>query len=639
MYGFSSRSADDGARSCARYSFRSLRAWLFFACIALLFINPCSALYNFDGFPLKTISQGQVDGQVFQYTLIGLQNSPRTLSFTVPGNAEIQWSRTYVGVWGGTPRYTGWVQVSSNGQDLGQVKLFGQDDKTQNIWCTGYGVYWTAWDTTPTVHAGENSITATTSQGLPESKLDGRIYGIHTVVVAKTPDGPDTRYWIMEGNINLHGEGWAAGANPTVNDNTTATFQVPDLAGSPHANLTIIELTSTRNLPDYVQFNGKDLGSPASGTNYAAGAYDIADEMSYNNGYLGPGGKTVMGRYWDIEIFDVTSLVKTGSNVVTFLRGRDLNGDKFIQSNTEPYEGEDYLHPVFAMLTLEKPRAASGGTTGSSGAGTDLAIGKVEVANAFKGQTATITATLQNLGARPASPVSVIFSVDGSTIETKQVTVDASGVQQVSASWPATDGAHTISTEVRVAGDINTANNIGTKAITVGSLPDLAVSIGAPKSPGSAPDQQKSPLPAVLAIPAAALSFALYRFIRRKDSATLIHSASFLFALLLVSASIPVLVPAVTAGETTRLYLIPVTVKNTGGSDAGAFAITLYLDGEKIATKTFDDGLAAGKEISSDIPVHTTPGSHTIKVVVDEAAKINDGNRGNNVAESSHAFP
>lgn len=640
MYGFSTSPGYDGAQLCDRYSFRTLRAWLLFACIALLIITPCSALYNFDGFPLKTISQGQVDGQVFQYTLIGLQNSPRTLSFTVPDDAEIQWSRTYVGVWGGTPRYTGWVQVSVDGQDLGQVKLYGQDDKTQNIWCTGYGVYWTAWDTTSIVHKGENSVTATTSQGLPESKLDGRIYGIHTVIVAKTPDGPDTRYWIMEGNVNLHGEGWTAGANPTVNDNTSAVFSVPDLSGSPHANLTTIELTSTRGLPDYVQFNGKDIGSPPDDMkNYATGAYDIADEMSYDNGYLGPGDKTVMGRYWDIEIFDVTSLVRTGDNTVRFLRGRDLNGDNFIQSNTEPYEGEDYLHPVFAMLTLEKPRSTSGGTAVSSGSGTDLSMGKVEVTNAFKGQTAMITATLQNLGARPASPVPVVFSVDGSTIETKQVTVDASGVQQVSASWQVTDGPHTISAEVKATGDSNAANNIATKSVTVGSLPDLEVSIGAPKIPGSSSDQQKSPLPAALALPAMAFSFAAYRFLRRNDDKTIVRATSVLFALLIVSAGLPVLVPAVMAGETTKLYLIPVTVKNIGGSDAGAFEITLYLDGEKIATKRYDDGLAAGKEVSSDIPVHTTPGSHTIRVVIDEAAKVMDGNRGNNVAESSNAFP
>jgi subtilase family serine protease len=97
--------------------------------------------------------------------------------------------------------------------------------------------------------------------------------------------------------------------------------------------------------------------------------------------------------------------------------------------------------------------------------------------------------------------------------------------------------------------------------------------------------------------------------------------------------------PAVAAADTTSLYLVPVTVRNAGGSDAPAFAVTLYLEGEKIATKTYDDGLAAGKEISSDIPIYTTPGSHSLKVVVDEAAKVRDGNRTNNVVESTDVFP
>ena len=94
----------DGARTCGRDGFRLLRAGLFLACITMMLVPCGSALYSFDGFPLTTVAQGQVDGQVFQYTIIGLQNSPRTLTFEIPADAEIQWARTYVGVWGGTPR-------------------------------------------------------------------------------------------------------------------------------------------------------------------------------------------------------------------------------------------------------------------------------------------------------------------------------------------------------------------------------------------------------------------------------------------------------------------------------------------------------------------------------------------------------
>jgi subtilase family serine protease len=609
--------------------------------LAALLVSPCSALYDFDGFPLKSVSQGQVNGQVFQYTILGLQNSPRTLEFEIPADAEIQWARTYAGVWGGTPRYTGWVDVSVNGQDFGKVTLYGQDDKTPNVYCTGYGVYWTAWDSTAKVKTGKNTVVVTTSQGLPESKLDGRIYGVTTVIVAKTPGGADTRYWILEGNTNLHGEGWTAGANPTVNDATSATIAIPDLSGSPHANLSIIELTSTRGLPDYVQFNGRDLGSPATDAamNYAPGAYDIADEMSYDNGYPGPDGKTIMGRYWDSEIFDVTSQVKQGNNDLKFLRGKDLNGDGTISSNSEPYEGEDYLHPVFALLTLERPRAAAAGSAASSGSGTDLAIGKVEVVNAFNGETATIAATLQNLGTRPASAVPVSFSVDETVIGTQQVTVDASGVQQVSFSWPATAGTHSVTAEVKAVGDTVASNNAVTRSVTVGSLPDLEVSIGSPKSPGGSSDQQKSPLPPAVIVMAVFLAAGSCHILRKRRTDAGYRMFSALFALLVLAACLFPLIPAAAASATTKLYLVPVAVKNIGGSDAPAFTITIYLDGEKIATKAFDDGLAAGTDVSADIPINTVPGSHTLKVVADETAAIRDGNRANNAAESAYVFP
>lgn len=634
---------DTSSRSCGN-RFRIFCTGIVLLLAMMLLASPASALYDFEGFPLKTAAQGQVDGQVLQFTILGLQNSPRTLEFDIPDGAQVQWARTYVGVWGGTPKYTGWVQVSANDQDMGQVKLYGQDDRTQNVWCTGYGVYWTAWDITTIVKSGHNTIRATTSQGQPESKLDGRIYGMTTVVIVKTPLGADTRYWILEGNTNLHGEGWTSGANPTINEETSATISVPDISGSPHANLTIIELTSSRGLPDYVQFNGRDLGSPVTDmATYPAGAFDIADEMSYNNGYLSPEGKTIMGRYWDIEIFDVTSLVKTGTNEIKFLRGRDQNGDGTISSTGDRPEGEDYLHPVFAMLTLERPKAASASSVSSagspSGAGTDLAIGRIEVSDAFNGQTATITATLQNLGIRPSSLVTVDFSVDGAPVASNPVTVDASGVQQVTASWPASSGMHTISASVKAPGDRDATNDALNKEVTVGTLPDLSVAVGAPRHPGSATPPRQSPLPVLVTLSAALLSLGVSGILRQRSGDGVMRMTSFLFILFIVTAGLPALVPAAAAADATSLYLIPVLVKNTGGSDATVFSVTIYLDGEKIATKSYDDGLGAGKEVSSDIPIHTTPGSHTLKVIVDEAVKVRDGNRDNNVAESAYAFP
>lgn len=613
-------------------------ACLILVLITAMLVPSCSALYNFDGFDLISVAQGRVDGEVYQYTLTGLQNSPRTLTFDIPADAQIQWSRTYVGVWGGTPRYTGWVQVSVNGNDFDQVKLYGQDDKTANVWCTGYGVYWTAWDTTSFLKNGQNSVVATTSQGQPENKLDGRIYGITTLVVAKTPGGSETRYWIMEGNVNLHGEGWTEGANPTVNDETSASFYISDLSGSPHANLTIVEITSTRWQPDYVQFNNKYLGSPVTDTTeYPAGAYDIADEISYNNGYGGPDGGIVMGRYYDIEIFDVTNLVQAGSNEVKFIRGIDLDHDGTISTTGEKPEGEDYVHPVLAILTLESSGVSQPGTV--SGSDIDLSIGKIDVTDAYNGETATITATIQNLGTLPPIPVSVTFGVDGKTIAVKEVMLDASGIQQVSTEWTATTGTFTIGAEVTAEGDGASSNNVMTKEITVGKLPDLIVSVDSPRSPGeAAATQHESPLPAAIGISAAILSFGAFHAMRRRNQLNSLSFVSVLLCLLLATASLPLVVPATCAADTTSLYLLPVTVKNAGGSDASAFEVTIYLDGEMIATKSYDDGLAAGTEFSADIPVYTVPGSHTLKVVVDEAAAIRDQDRSNNVVESTYVF-
>lgn len=100
------------------------------------------------------------------------------------------------------------------------------------------------------------------------------------------------------------------------------------------------------------------------------------------------------------------------------------------------------------------------------------------------------------------------------------------------------------------------------------------------------------------------------------------------------------MIPApATADSQTSLYLLPVIVKNSGGSDAPAFILTIYIDGEKVATKSCDSGIPAGSEISADIPVHTSPGSHTVKVIADEAGTVKDSDRSNNVVETTYVFP
>ncbi|HPC56192.1 MAG TPA: CARDB domain-containing protein, partial [Methanolinea sp.] len=108
---------------------------------------------------------------------------------------------------------------------------------------------------------------------------------------------------------------------------------------------------------------------------------------------------------------------------------------------------------------------------------------------------------------------------------------------------------------------------------------------------------------------------------------------------LLISAGIGTISVPATADSSTSLYLLPVTVKNSGGSDAPPFSLSVYLDGEKVAMKTFDAGIPSGKEVTADIPVHTTPGTHALKIIADEEGKVRDSNRGNNIVEKTYVFP
>jgi len=598
------------------------------ACFLLLIIPYCSALYDFEGIPLKIIATGEVTGDVQTYGRYGLQDPPVTLQFDVPN--QIQWARTYVAVWGGTPRYTGWVGIAVNNGTVQKTSLFGKDDKNENVYVTGYGVYWVAYDTTMQFRTGHNTVVATTSRTDPDNKLDGRIYAVITVVIVKDPKGSSTQYWIAEGNENLHGEGWS-GTTPTRHDEASVTFPVSDSSGISSANFTCLYLASAKGQPDYTLFNGKDLGTVVTDTaHYPKGARDIADETSFNAGYQNP----VESRYTDMEVFDVASFVKQGNNEVTFQRGRDVNGDGEITSSGEKPEGEDYIHPVFAMLTLQKPCKAASGP--------DLVADEVMVNDAYEGETAGITATLRNLGTTPPFPATVIFSVDGNEVAREEITVEKSGIQQVSADWKATSGHHTVQVDASIAGDTDSSNNAIKKEITVGSLPDLAVSINPPVLAGGTGQQQKSPIETGTMIGAIVIIGLLSVLGRRPpgESPIALHSLPALgLILLIITAGFAVIPSPAAAVDANRSYTLPVIIKNLGGSDAAAFTITVYIDGEKVATKSVDDGLAAGKEITGEIPVYTSPGSHVVKVVIDEEGKIRESSRANNSAGSTYAFP
>jgi subtilase family serine protease len=599
----------------------------FCAVIIPLIASVAVANYNFDGTPLSVVAQGQVQGDVLTFGTYGLRNPLVTCNFSLPADPE--WARIYVGVWGGTYNYTGWGQATVNGNTLEKTMLYGKDDKNANVFCSGYGVYWITYEGTSMLKKGANTVIMNTSYAAPGNKLDGRVYMIWVVAVVEDAHGSRTSYWIADGNMNLHSAGWA-GTNPTIVDQTSVSFSGVDASDASAANLTVVELCGTKLEPDYLLFNGKDLLKPPASGNYIPGAMDLANAISYDQGvFYGQSG--ISAAYVDAEVFDVKSLLGS-SDTVTFQRGRDLNGDGSIDKVNDLPEGEDYVHPVFAMLKVQK--------AGTSSTAPDLAVEDVRVDNAFTGETAGITFTLRNLGAAVSGDASITFSVDGQPVSTQQVAVDRSGVQQVSGAWKATAGSHEVSVRASVAGDFDASNDVASVTTTVGSLPDLALTLGQPFKPGATTSEATgSPLLAALSV----LSVGLAAWLlarrppgRRKTLAVLALLGAVLAVAFLVAPSVT---PTARAKENTVLYLLPVTVKNVGGSDAPGFNLTVYLDGEKLTIKNFDRGVQAGNETKIDLPVYASPGSHQVKAVIDEAARIRDANRANNVAESAYGFP
>ncbi|QYZ79962.1 DUF3344 domain-containing protein [Methanofollis formosanus] len=588
-----------------------------FCAAILLLAAPVSAVYDFEGIPLHMTAQGEVRGDVLTFGTYGLEAPPIECTFSLPDKPI--WARVYTGVWGGTERYTGWEELTVNNGVPVRRSLFGKDDQNEETYVSGYGVYWIAHDCTDQLHGGKNTVSLTTSRGLPESRIDGRAYGIFVVAVVEDKDGPTTRYWIAEGNENLHGEGWA-GTNPTRHDKSEISFEKAGLLEGATADLTILLLASTKGQPDYVRFNGEDLGvAPDDPSLYPAGARDIGNERCFD----ATGGLGTEARYVDVETFDVGALLKE-TNHVLFERGRDLDDDGTITTTGDKPEGEDYIHPCCAILTVKRPGADPA---------PDLSVDIPEVRGAYAGEEATVQATVRNHGARPEGMITAVFSVDGEPVETITVEPDVSGVQEVAANVTLDEGRHTLSVRVDAGNDLDPADNEASDTVRVGTIPDLAVKIGTPTRTGAGePDTQHSPSPFCALVAGLCIAVLLAR---RPPGGKL---AAMLIAGAVIAASCPLAIsPAAAAGYED--YTVPVTITNLGGSDTPPFDLTVYLDGEKAAVKPVDGGLEAGATVDIALSHFTTPGKHRLRVVADEAGTIRDADRGNNAAEGDYVFP
>jgi len=166
------------------FSKTNFTTFIIFISLLVLTISPASALYEFEGIPLDTRAIGEIEGDLIISGTYGLSSPP--LSHTVTLSAAPDFACVYTGVWGGTEKYTGWVEIAVNGGTPKKFILLGEDDCNPDVYASSHGTYWVSHDVTALLTKGDNEITVTTSRGEKGNRLDGRVYGI--TVVAAVPE-------------------------------------------------------------------------------------------------------------------------------------------------------------------------------------------------------------------------------------------------------------------------------------------------------------------------------------------------------------------------------------------------------------------------------------------------------------------
>jgi hypothetical protein len=215
-----------------------------------------SSSYNFNGFPVTTRTNGTVHGGVFIDYEPWAGSETLNGAFDVP-NGDIKWAYLYTGIWGGTERYEGWVNVTFSGDstnnNLGPIWLRGQNDTNPNVWCSGHGKHWMYYNVTNLTNAGSTNIATVSKINAtdPAGNFDGRVYGIVLVVVYEGGDNPkDLRYWINDGSDALNYV-YDHDAGTTYFNGTVDTDKVSK------ANLTMVHLTAyDPEVGDGLKFNG-----------------------------------------------------------------------------------------------------------------------------------------------------------------------------------------------------------------------------------------------------------------------------------------------------------------------------------------------------------------------------------------------
>jgi subtilase family serine protease len=583
---------------------------LFIFSFSLLASIPLAlASYSYEGIPFATDAQGTFRGEFYINGGHGLGFSPYSQNFDVP-EGTVRWACLYIGVWGGTGNYEGWIQPEFNGQRLEKLKLAGINDENENVYCAGHGVYWVAYDVSNVTENGVNTVDILTSTGEPGSQLDGRIYGTVLAAACENPEAPMVSYQLLAGNINLHGKGWSE-TSEGVNDRAEVNFSVGQALNSvDSAKLSVVYLTGSKGLPDYLEFNGE---TPATTPGYLAGKYgenvrDIANEVSCD----ASGDEGISSSYFDMEHIDVLDYLKS-NNSAAFVRGFDINGDGKIDDK----EGEDYLHPVLAALVLTSK------DTGSvlPDLYPEMKVSEKELVD---GKPVEISFTINNPGRTCEKNCTAVLLVDGNELFRVPVQMEAAGVYRSDISWTGVKGEHRLELSLDPEDSIkefSEKNNNCELDILVISSPELSVSLGEPVK------IEDNDISSASTIFLAILAF--FGVTRKKP----------ILLLLLVVFIIAAFSGCVEENHAANkaAYSIPVKITNNGEASARNFDVNLYLDGKSVTVLNIPE-LEGQTSVDEKIRIASLKGEHALRVRVDENNHITESDESNNEFETSCNF-
>ncbi|AKJ38403.1 DUF3344 domain-containing protein [Methanosarcina barkeri] len=322
--------------------------------------------YNYEGYPLQTIENGTLKGDVYISAgdNCGLNDSswskqPNTLitNFTDVPTSGIEWAELKVGVWGGSRNYAGWVTASLNNNTsssipVGTSNLYRYDPSPNAtgcgsiVWLANY----TCTDVVQNLTAGDTStITANVTAWQNSTKFDGRIYGSVLIVGYESGDCY-TQYWINQDLLNLHKNTTSPATYSDLDANFTwfnGTAYKPCPLGN--TTLTVAYFAGDDDQNDYLYFNvpnDDDTPYNLSNFNWNIASHDFWKLDNNNVANETCDGLSGTHTYFDLHTFGVKNLTNynDGNNYAIFWRGHgnDTGGE------TEIYD-PPYTYPILTI--------------------------------------------------------------------------------------------------------------------------------------------------------------------------------------------------------------------------------------------------------------------------------------------------